>query len=167
MLVDESDRIVMANMHSIAILSDLTDQAEIPPYSVLPMPLREIVRGLRQTLAGRNDGSSHAPLTLDLCVRACELTSGACTYLMLVFERSQRRNPALINLERYRLTPREREVAMLVLQGFSNRTIAGRLSLTEYTVEGYVRRILAKVGVNSRTALVAAILGWESPQNSA
>jgi DNA-binding CsgD family transcriptional regulator len=51
------------------------------------------------------------------------------------------------------LTPREREVAALIGQGHSNRAIAERLVLSERTVESHVSHILAKLGLDSRTAI--------------
>ena len=45
------------------------------------------------------------------------------------------------------LTPRERSVLELMAEGRSNLAIAERLSLTEKTVEGHVRIILSKLGL--------------------
>jgi signal transduction histidine kinase len=56
-----------------------------------------------------------------------------------------------------RLTPREREVADLVAHGYTNRQIAQELVLTEGTVANHVRRILGRLGLESRTQ-VAALL---------
>jgi pimeloyl-ACP methyl ester carboxylesterase len=57
-----------------------------------------------------------------------------------------------------RLTFREREVAALVAQGFSNRDIAGRLFVTERTAEGHVQSILNKLGFNSRVQIAAWVV---------
>jgi DNA-binding NarL/FixJ family response regulator len=52
------------------------------------------------------------------------------------------------------LTPREIDVLRLVAKGNANKEIAGKLSVTEETVKGHVKNILAKFGVNDRTHAV-------------
>jgi pimeloyl-ACP methyl ester carboxylesterase/DNA-binding CsgD family transcriptional regulator len=48
------------------------------------------------------------------------------------------------------LSRREREVAQLVARGLSNREIAGRLYLSERTIDNHVHHILDKLGFDSR-----------------
>lgn len=50
------------------------------------------------------------------------------------------------------LTPRERDVLRLLVEGHSDREIADALGIAYRTVTSYVRNILAKFGVDSRTA---------------
>ncbi|MGW4101632.1 response regulator [Streptomyces sp. NPDC004976] len=54
------------------------------------------------------------------------------------------------------VTRRESEVLVLVAEGLSNQAIGTRLHLTEGTVKSHLARIYAKLGVDSRTAAVAA-----------
>jgi DNA-binding CsgD family transcriptional regulator len=56
------------------------------------------------------------------------------------------------------LTPREGEVATLVLDGLADREIAERLCLSHHTVTQYVKRVYRKLGVDSRVALTRELL---------
>ncbi|SRR6266542_6441562 len=49
------------------------------------------------------------------------------------------------------LTQREREVAIRIAQGYSNRQIARELVITNSTVERHVANILSKLGMRSRS----------------
>jgi DNA-binding NarL/FixJ family response regulator len=52
------------------------------------------------------------------------------------------------------LSSREIEVLRLISGGNANKEIAAQLSITEETVKGHVRNILAKLGANDRTHAV-------------
>jgi predicted ATPase/DNA-binding SARP family transcriptional activator/DNA-binding CsgD family transcriptional regulator len=56
-----------------------------------------------------------------------------------------------------RLTRREREVALLVARGLTNRQIASELSVSRNTANNHVARILRKLGLRSRTQIAAWI----------
>jgi ATP/maltotriose-dependent transcriptional regulator MalT len=60
------------------------------------------------------------------------------------------------------LTERERDVLALIAQGATNRQIGAALFMAEKTASVHVSRILAKLGVHSRTeaAAVAHRVGW-------
>ncbi|MEU8802242.1 AAA family ATPase [Spirillospora sp. NPDC048819] len=51
------------------------------------------------------------------------------------------------------LSPREHEIAMLVVEGCSNQQIAERLYLSVRTVETHLSRVFAKIGVSSRVGV--------------
>ncbi len=52
------------------------------------------------------------------------------------------------------LTPRELEVIHLIAEGLPNKTIAGKLGISEHTVKFHVNAILTKLGAQSRTEAV-------------
>ena len=64
-----------------------------------------------------------------------------------------------------RLTPREREVLVLIGRGLPNKRIARELELSEKTVKTHVGHVLAKLGVGDRTqaAVVAVRAGLVDP----
>jgi DNA-binding CsgD family transcriptional regulator len=55
-----------------------------------------------------------------------------------------------------RLSRREREVLVLVAEGYSNTMIASRLRLSESTVKGYVENLLFHLNARNRAEAVAA-----------
>jgi DNA-binding CsgD family transcriptional regulator len=55
------------------------------------------------------------------------------------------------------LTPSERELAQLVASGLSNREVATRLGMSPFTVDGRLRRIFSKLGVNCRVDLTIEV----------
>ena len=67
-----------------------------------------------------------------------------------------------MRLDAYPLTDREREIAVLVLQGMSNKQIARHCSLAEQTVKDHLKHIYNKLGVHQRTALYGKILGFNA-----
>jgi DNA-binding CsgD family transcriptional regulator len=52
------------------------------------------------------------------------------------------------------LTQRELQIANLVAQGHCNKQIAIQLQISEWTVSTHLRRVFAKLGVDSRAAMV-------------
>lgn len=64
-----------------------------------------------------------------------------------------------------KLSAREREIARLISAGHTNKTVAAVLDISLWTVDTHIRRIFAKLGVRSRSAMVAhlAELGLIGP----
>jgi DNA-binding NarL/FixJ family response regulator len=61
----------------------------------------------------------------------------------------QKTGPALAEL-----SEREKEIATMLTQGFSNKQIALALFISEGTVRNYISNIYSKIGVNDRTNAV-------------
>jgi DNA-binding CsgD family transcriptional regulator len=77
-------------------------------------------------------------------------------------QRSARPSP-----EPVKLSAREREIARLISAGHTNKTVAAVLDISLWTVDTHIRRIFAKLGVRSRSAMVAhlAELGLIGPSD--
>jgi DNA-binding CsgD family transcriptional regulator len=61
-----------------------------------------------------------------------------------------------------RLSKREREIARLLVSGYSGVNVAALSGLSENTVRTYVRRLYGKLGVNNRADLVRKLVSPES-----
>ena len=62
-----------------------------------------------------------------------------------------------LRLALYDLTPREREVARLLIRGESNDEIARALWISRHTVKDHVKAVYAKLRVASRAELSAKL----------
>ncbi|MFH8712810.1 helix-turn-helix transcriptional regulator [Streptomyces zaomyceticus] len=56
------------------------------------------------------------------------------------------------------LTPREREISVLVAEGLTNQAVADRLCLSPRTVESHVARVYRKTGVETRAGLASLVV---------
>jgi DNA-binding CsgD family transcriptional regulator len=160
LIINSGRRIHMANRASVVMLRRIVGgEARIASGGELPAALDPIIRDIENRLAAGPDTCSIMLPSYDICVRACVLGGDHEPHIMLLIERASRQDVVRSALASYPLTPREAEVAALVLRGYSNRRIADSLVLTEYTVEDHLKRIFSKVGVRSRSAMSSKILG--------
>jgi DNA-binding CsgD family transcriptional regulator len=78
--------------------------------------------------------------------------------IAVVVEAAHPHDIAPLLLHSYGLTPREHQVALLVLRGVSTQSIGDELYLSAYTVKDHLKSIFDKTGVRSRRELVARVL---------
>ncbi|MFI1194452.1 response regulator [Micromonospora sp. NPDC020750] len=88
----------------------------------------------------------------DLAAAVRTAAAGRSTLAPTVADRLMNR----LRAPRAALTRREIEVLALVAEGLSNQAVGQRLHLTEGTVKSHLAHVYAKLGVDSRTAAVAA-----------
>jgi DNA-binding CsgD family transcriptional regulator len=74
--------------------------------------------------------------------------------LQLLVLSDQQKAKARVDDLAARLTGRELQIAVLVAQGYATKNIAFRLQISEWTVTTYLRRVFAKLNVDSRAAMV-------------
>ena len=104
-------------------------------YVLKESNISDLVKGIREVASGRHYLGS--PLS-DLAIAAYkEKTKG-------------------ISLDPYNtLTAREREVLQLVADGFTNADIAGKLFISQRTVESHRASLMQKLSFNSRAELIS------------
>ncbi len=67
-------------------------------------------------------------------------------------------DPPAVNGDQYRLTARQREVALLLTRRLTNEEIANALGLSVHTVRHHVEAVLRKLAVHSRRDVAGKIL---------
>jgi DNA-binding CsgD family transcriptional regulator len=81
--------------------------------------------------------------------------------LLIVMEKlhqQELRCPNADMRQRYHLTEREQMVIIYLMLGFTNKEIANRIHLSEYTVKEHLKRIMHKTQTTTRTGLLARMI---------
>ena len=80
----------------------------------------------------------------------------------IVLERGGAASHAVAEVsERFRLTGREREVVEFLIQGLTNKEIAARMNISPNTVRAFVRMVMGKLGISTRSGIVSRV-SWGS-----
>lgn len=91
-------------------------------------------------------------------VRVAPLVGAAGGYV-ITLEAARPDELAPLLMRAWSLTPREREVAHLVIDGLTSQDIAQALFISAHTARDHVRAIFGKTGVSRRKDLVATLTG--------
>jgi DNA-binding CsgD family transcriptional regulator len=59
--------------------------------------------------------------------------------------------------ERFHLTERERVVVEFLIQGLTNKETAGRMNISPNTVRAFIRMVMIKLGVSTRSGIVGIV----------
>lgn len=122
-------------------------QAGAISYLLKNVSAEDLAAAIREAHAGR---STLAPEAIQALIKADHPTP------------TRDRDP----IETYGLTPREREVLALMVEGLNNPDIAERLVVSRSTAKAHVSNILSKLGVSNRAEAIALALqhdlsvGW-------
>jgi DNA-binding NarL/FixJ family response regulator len=73
-------------------------------------------------------------------------------------------SPAGMPLDLSELTPREQDVAELIISGSSTNEIAEQLSISDRTVQNHISNLLTKLNVRTRAEAVARLYMWRHAQ---
>jgi len=106
--------------------------------------------GIRKSLSFYRTAGER-PLDKDQVV----LTETACKMIPWVFTCD------IQEAASYSLSPRLQQIYDLIIEGYSDKEIAGRLELKTVTVNSYVKQVFKKVMVSSRPELLAKVMRGE------
>jgi DNA-binding CsgD family transcriptional regulator len=158
---------------SLSPISFNNEAIEILSYPDKPANLRRSngwLAGMIRTSLISQDASRESPFV-------SEFRSGKRRYFCRVFALGSRAkdssHPSIaVLLERgpsglvclsqvsqqFNLTQRERESLQYLLQGLSSKEIANRMNISPNTVKAFLRLIMIKTGVSSRSAVVGKVI---------
>jgi DNA-binding NarL/FixJ family response regulator len=147
--IEATRRLAAAAGPSVVVLTSFSDRERIlraldagaVGYLLKDAEPEELVRGVRAAARGESP--------LDPKAASAVLSA-----------RAERRNGGAEDL-----SPREREVLVLVAEGLPNKLIARRLDISEKTVKAHLTRVFQQIGVTDRTqaALWAERQGLTAP----
>jgi DNA-binding CsgD family transcriptional regulator len=103
-------------------------------------------------------------LTLDTCEAA-----GGDSLIAILLERNNSSSACLSKAAtELGLTPRERQALSLLGQGLTSRQIAASMGISPNTVKAFLRVIMIKMGVSSRSSILGRVFGgrdWRSTRS--
>jgi len=148
--------ISMPNLNGLEATRRLMELSDSPKIIILSQHKRQeyVVQALQ---AGASGYLLKDSITDEL-IEAIQTVKEGMTYLSEQLPREEimgliRRGETLPNPVE-RLTPREREVIQLVAEGYTNRQIAVKLSISVKTVEKHRYNLMDKLNMSDVTALV-------------
>jgi predicted ATPase/DNA-binding NarL/FixJ family response regulator len=161
---------VARGLEAMAALTAREGQARLAVQLTAAAAALRAVAGLPALSAERTQQQLDAARSLgedvvsELWQRGLGLTADAAVALVLRAPRAAAVNGAAVPAPpslapQSSLTPREREIAALIAQGYSNRGIAGELVISPATAARHVANILAKLGFTSRAQIAAWAAG--------
>jgi DNA-binding CsgD family transcriptional regulator len=65
-------------------------------------------------------------------------------------------------LEQFNLTPRELETVRFLVEGLTSKEIAERMNISPNTVKAFLRIVMVKMGVSTRSGVVGKVVGPHS-----
>ena len=80
--------------------------------------------------------------------------------LVIILERKANHTTSMAELcERFALTAREQETVQLLLQGLTSKEIGQRMGISPNTVKAFIRLVMVKMKVSTRSGIIGKIVG--------
>ena len=92
------------------------------------------------------------------CVHEGQVWVDSQQLVHLVGALQQLRKDPLVTPRHSLLSNRESQIAMLLVEGYTNQEIASRLRLSKFTVKNHVGNLFSKLGVSNRTQAVSYLI---------
>jgi DNA-binding CsgD family transcriptional regulator len=90
----------------------------------------------------------------------CQVCKGEPVSIAVLLERPTHGANGMTGLlEQFGLTPREMQTVVLVVEGLTSKEIAARMKISPNTVKAFLRIIMFKMDVSTRSGIVGKVLG--------
>jgi DNA-binding CsgD family transcriptional regulator len=165
-LVDRSLKLIASNIEAVRILTFPAPPEKIPD-------LKDWMT--KRIRAGLVDRGSAPPLSFVEQFKSAKRTYHCRSFplnlngnsrvpdhpaLVLLLERSPNEAVKLAEIcTRFGLTPREQETVKLLFEGLTSKEIASRMKISPNTVRAFLRLVMVKMGVSTRSGVLAKIAG--------
>jgi DNA-binding HTH domain-containing proteins len=164
------EAVILVADHIVLAVGGAVDEIETDgPLAVgaqLPLPLAAVVRRL-EAIEGGDRSLDALPAAIRMTTRSGTLVavhaarlhdgSGNGPIVLTVAPAAPAERSSLL-LAAHGLTPAQRRVANLVLQGRTTGQIVVALGISAHTVQDHLKVVFDKVGVRSRRELVSALM---------
>jgi DNA-binding NarL/FixJ family response regulator len=146
----------LASQNSLDVLQSM--KKEFPAVKIIGMGLAPAQADIMEFVQGGADGFILKDATVENMITTIRSVDGGETVLPLPMTASlffQVAEHALLKGKRNlngatRMTQREKEIIALIVDGMSNKQIAGKLNIATFTVKSHVHNILEKLALHSR-----------------
>jgi DNA-binding CsgD family transcriptional regulator len=163
-IVDASLNVVAANVHAVQILTFPLSSEKARRPSIL---LREKISSLiprspqKESANVREFRSGRRTYLCRFFVLDASVSGGLVSPArVLMLERRASNTAALSEAhKRFGLTPREQETIQLLMEGLTSKEIAERMKISPSTVKAFLRLVMVKMGVSTRSGIVGKLLG--------
>jgi DNA-binding CsgD family transcriptional regulator len=175
LVVDSALSVVASNAEAVQILT-FPDKAESIQHldSWLASKIRASL--VERNSASRMVGEFHSarrryhcrafPVDLSAAKKAGNHKNGSSRpegFLIVMLERTGNEVVMIAEIsERYGLTARERETVEFLLEGFTSKEIAERMKISPNTVKAFIRLVMVKMGVSTRSGIIGKLAGSRS-----
>jgi DNA-binding CsgD family transcriptional regulator len=166
LIFDLDDRLTYANREALDILPSIGGlNTQLIHESQIPKEIYNLCNLLKSSLDDKQKPDTHCIViessTGFLCsLRALFLRGSGSdlpTHIMVLIERVAEKHEFDFEKAKgkFKLSKREVEVLRLLCSGDNNKGIAEKLFISEYTVKDHIKKIMEKMGVQSRNEIMA------------